>query len=128
MRASSSATRDSPRFVTMRSRARSRNSWSTRAPGTRCLKAGPEVGKPVDWARLFAQLGDGICVWGVPGPMLLVTGNSTQTVNVGIRIVQVGPIPDRCLCEVTQNVAFQVMTPIDPHGTVNVAADNVPTP
>jgi len=79
----------------------------------------------IDWRKFYAWLGDGIRVWGVPGPMLLVSGNSTQHVDVGIRIVQVGDRPAVCLCEVTQNVAFDVLTAIQQHGTVTVAADNV---
>lgn len=70
---------------------------------------------------------DAIRVWGMPGAMLLVTGNSSQQAGTGVHIKHTrGPrIPSMCL--VTQNVAVGATVAIDaPDATV--AQDNVPWP
>ena len=72
--------------------------------------------------------GEAIRVWGVPGRMLLVSGNTSAHAEVGVRVHHVGNAESESLFRVTQNLAIDANSPIFVNGTVVVADDNVPMP
>lgn len=69
---------------------------------------------------------DAIRVWGMPGRMLLVTGNVSENAHVGIRVVQERPPDGDGLFLLTQNLAVNADRPIHVTGNVNIADDNIP--
>jgi hypothetical protein len=75
----------------------------------------------------FATRGaNGIRLWGMPGRMLLVSGNFSENASIGIHARQLRGLSGDGLFLVTQNLALNASVPIA--GNVKVADDNVPGP
>lgn len=68
---------------------------------------------------------DGIRVWGMPGRMLLVTGNFSAHAHVGIRVVHESIPQVRSMSLLTQNMAVDTDEPIEVSNDVTTALDNV---
>jgi hypothetical protein len=101
------------------------------APWAGVIDAEKYTKATMKWQRqrnIAARPADGIRVWGLPGKMLLVTGNFSENASVGIHVVQ-GRNPDaEGVFLVTQNTALNARRPIHVTRDVIAADDNVPRP
>jgi len=87
---------------------------------------GSHVDQPVTHVNRLTRRADAIRVWGVPGPMLLVTGNMSQHADIGIHVVHVRGSQTASLGLLTQNLAVDAAVAIEASADVTVATDNVP--